>query len=133
MARLDPGFSDEEFVGYTFCGVPERRPRLWFLDRDLFTLMLWEQHLMAEGRWTVRPDQIRQLDKTWPADKALWEPESIGAALPGIHLRYEYGGPATGFPGVKLWSAVWMLTETVIEHVETFGFDDVWRLGVWPD
>ena len=81
MARLNPGFSDEEFIGYTFRGVPERRPRLWFLDRDLFTLMLWEQHLMAEGRWSVRPDQIRQLDKTWPADKALWEPESIGAAL----------------------------------------------------
>ena len=47
MARLNPGFSDEEFIGYTFRGVPERRPRLWFLDRDLFTLMLWEQHLMT--------------------------------------------------------------------------------------
>lgn len=108
---------DEEFVGYTFGkGAPERRPRLWFLDRHVSWLLTEchcaEGHLVDVGAWHVTDDPQTGTDE---------------AALAGACLRYEY-------LGTERWSAVWRLTDTVIPNVHTFGRDDdVWRLGLWPD
>jgi hypothetical protein len=110
-------FSDEEFVGYLFQGSPERRPRLWFLDRHLEWVFLAGDWPIGDAR---RP--IHDLDVgTWtliPTEGYVY--------LRG-HLRYEHRG-------VENWTAVWRLTDVTIPHVHTFGRDDdVWRLGLWPD
>jgi hypothetical protein len=104
-------FSDEEFVGYTFNASPPRRPRLWFLDRQLDMLF---HH---EG-WA-----ITDIDTgVWTLERRGWNPVQLGPCV-----RYQH-------EGTESWTAVWRLTDTVIEHVHTFGLDDdVWRLGVWPD
>jgi hypothetical protein len=121
---------DDTFVGYTFGGSPERRSRLWFLDRHLILMAIWGENKSAGldidvGHWT--------LDIPWPKlqsrmDFSIEDPlEVIRTALPGLHVRYEHSGA----PG---WTAVWRITDTIIPHVHTFGFaNDVWRLGLWPD
>ena len=102
---------DEEFVGYTFQGSPERRPRLWFLDRHLELLF------RVEG-WAITDVDTG----VWKVVRRGWDPVQVGPCL-----RYEHGGEES-------WSAVWRLTDVTIPHVHTFGRDDdVWRLGVWPD
>jgi hypothetical protein len=131
---MDPGFSDEEFVGYTFRASPERRPRLWFLDRHLFILI-------AGCGWTISDKESTwsgdiDIDVgTWtahiPRDKPLEDLKDgmrlMDLATPGVMIRYDHHSDPP-------WSAVWRLTNTIIEHVHTFGRDDdVWRLGVWPD
>jgi hypothetical protein len=124
---------DFEFVGYTFRGSPERRPRLWFLDRHLFILI-------ATCGWTVSETEPTSsgfnIDVgTWsaniPRDKPLADLTDgvslMDLATPGVTIRYTHHG-------LQEWSAVWQLTDTTIKHVHTFGRDDdVWRLGLWPD
>jgi hypothetical protein len=107
----------EEFVGYIFQGSPERRPRLWFLERQINTLFLYGPLNTAR-----KPGQ-NSLD----LDVGLWtlEPVEPLVYMRGL-MRYQHRGH-------ERWSAVWRLTDTVIPHVHTFGYDDVWRLGVWPD
>jgi hypothetical protein len=108
--------SDDEFVGYTFTHPPERRPRLWFLDRQLHPLTLGTIHAVTvdneTGLWTAEYPPLLHTADLLP--------------IPDIHLRYEHLGP-------KPWTAVWKLTHTLIPHVHTFGRDDTWRLAVWPD
>lgn len=114
---------DHEFVGYTFRGEPERRPRMWFLDRHLeklYEIAAWnvssggdENHI---GHWTANIPRIGY-----------------------VSLRYEHLDPS----GSTLWNMVWRLTDTTIPDpadaklgfgITTFGRDDdVWRLGLWPD
>jgi hypothetical protein len=108
-----PSLSDDEFVGYTFTHPPERRPRLWFLERHLQPLILGADHAVT------RDDETG----LWTAD---YPPGADDLSMPSPHLRYQHLGP-------NPWTAVWRLTDTVIPHVHTFGRDDVWRLGVWPD
>ena len=143
--------SDDEFVGYTFTGAPERRPRLWFLDRQLYPLTVWGSQIMWPGIGTELTDRIRygegvneselraqaielnldvgqwtmhlNDDRDFPSTDP-WE--VIQMAMPGMTLRYEHWG-------VESWKAVWELTGLTIPHVHTFGRDDVWRLGIWPD
>jgi hypothetical protein len=107
---MKAGFSDEEFVGYIFRGSPERRPRLWFLERHINELFLsgsWAVTRIDTGIWTLIPVE--------------------GLVYMRGHLRYEHHG-------AEKWTAVWQLTDTTIPHVHTFGRDDdVWRLGLWPD
>jgi hypothetical protein len=107
---------DEEFVGYTFQGSPERRPRLWFLDRYVCWFIkectCQGGHPIDVGAWSITSDPQAGCDE---------------AALAGLCLRYDHWG-------AEKWSAVWRLTDTTIPHITTFGRDDdVWRLGVWPD
>jgi hypothetical protein len=151
--------SDDEFVGYSFQGSPERRPRLWFLDRQLYPLVVWGSQIMLQGddselcdraRWASEPGQgvteeelrahavanghldIGQWTVNVPRDTTLkdfpsdqpWE--VIQMAMPGMSLRFESWG-------VEGWSMVWKLTALTIPHVHTFGKEDTWRLGVWPD
>jgi hypothetical protein len=121
------GFSGEEFVGYTFAGSPERRHRLWFLDRHILQLM--------HSGWTVSSttwddeDAVSEVGTWTMTDIPNWRPGGgdplvFDAAL----LRYQHHCDPP-------WSAVWRLTDVTIPHVNTFGraYDDVWRLGVWPD
>jgi hypothetical protein len=119
---MTAGLSDEEFVGYTFNGPPERRPRLWFLDRHLILLR------DSDGAWTVSTQE-----STWSGDIDIdvgtWTMidtrNDIG--VDGLTVRYEHHG-------TERWTAVWRLTDVTIPHVHTFGRDDdVWRLGLWPD
>jgi hypothetical protein len=135
-------FSDEPFCGYVFAGAPERQPRLWFLDRQLYTLVVWGSLCAARddmgrdnaGHWTTdiyaaawnfadqagqNPDRMREMRRD------LSRFEQVCTAMPGLPVHYEHHDPA--------WTAVWRLTDTVIPHVHTFGQDDTWRLGVWPD
>jgi hypothetical protein len=126
------GLSDDEFVGYIFTGVPERRPRLWFLDRHLEQVFLAERWPIGDARWPI--DEL---------DLGAWTLNPVeGKVFTLGHLRYEHYG-TDEWTTVK-WSAVWRLTDTTIPRdpadarrgfgVETFGRDDdVWRLGVWPD
>lgn len=114
--------SDDEFVGYTFTHPPERRPRLWFLERQLYPLiLLGANHAVTcddeTGVWTSEYPRLDTDDFPVHTDDF---------PVPGVHLRYEHLGP-------NPWTAVWQLTHTSIPHVHTFGRDDVWRLGVWPD
>jgi len=96
---------DEPFVGYTFRGSPPRQARLWFLDRQIGMLLDIE-------RWTI--DDIC----TWTCSARPRTP---------IEVRCEHDGDDP-------WVAVWRLTQTKIDHAQTFGDDsDTWRLGVWPD
>lgn len=124
------GLSDEEFVGYTFNGAPEQRPRLWFLDRHIRVLL---GHGLARPTsaaiMLARAEVTNKGDGWWNAEL----PEVTGLndegllALDGIVLRYQHNG-------AHPWAAVWRLTDVVIPHVHTFGRDDdVWRLGLWPD
>jgi hypothetical protein len=149
---LNAGYSGEEFVGYLFEGSPERRPRLWFLDRHLISLTVWGQSTLRPdgcavmtipglpladidvGKWTVNIPW-RLLDpNNYPPDDAT---EVVQMVLPGLHVRYDHAGE-------EPWSAVWELTDVTIPSdlsdarrgfgVTTFGRDDdVWRLGLWPD
>jgi hypothetical protein len=155
MSELPAGLSNEQFVGYTFQGSPPRRPRLWFLDRHLHPLVVWGSQIMWPGaagteltqriRYgeCVRPSEIRaqailldldvgqwtmnmspdQAHREWPTNDPY---EVIELAMPGLTMRYEHWG-------VESWSAVWKLTDVTIHPVHTFGDDDTWRLGVWPD
>lgn len=120
---VNAGLSGEEFVGYTFAGSPERRPRLWFLDRQLDTLFHWGPLHTAR----TQALGIGQVD----LDIGIWTMECrhdrLGSLfVPDDLVRYAHHGP-------QKWTAVWRLTDTVIPGVHTFGYDDVWRLGVWPD
>ena len=131
-------FGDEEFVGYTFAGSPPRRPRLWFLDRHLYTLVVWGVHSVLDidvgvwttdiyaAAWNFADEAGRNPKKMREMRRDLSPHEQVRAAMPGLPIRYQHRG-------VEQWSAVWVLTDTVIEHVHTFGDDDTWRLGVWPD
>lgn len=115
---MNPDYSGEEFVGYLFRGPPERRPRLWFLQRhldQLFQMEGWAITNTGTGLWTV----VRR----------GFDPVQLGP-----EVRYEDVS----------WTAVWRLTGTTIPRdpaaaargfgIHTFGRDDdVWRLGVWPD
>jgi len=106
--------SDDEFVGYTFTGAPERRPLLWFLDRHIRPL------INVSDRAVTRDNETG----IWHAD---WQPHPDITIIPVVHLRYQH-------LGAQPWTAVWRLTFTTIPHVHTFGRDDdVWRLGIWPD
>lgn len=123
-------YSGEEFVGYLFRGSPERRPRLWFLDRHLVILR-------DTCGWTVSGPEATwgQLNidvGTWSMGDAR---NDIGVA--GLTVRYDHHSSPP-------WSAVWRLTDTTIPQnpadaahgfgIHNFGRDDdVWRLGVWPD
>jgi hypothetical protein len=116
----------EEFVGYTFQGFPERRPRLWFLDRHIRLLLL---HGLARQPVFMDFSAVIDIDTgDWRAH--LPDPrldEDGQRALAGITLRYEHGGADN-------WTAVWRLTKLHIPHVHNFGRDDdTWRLGLWPD
>ena len=151
--QLMPSFGDEEFVGYAFEGSPPRRPRLWFLDRHLYPVIVYGSQIMMEAddselcnrvRWgegaSMEELRAHALDTgldcgEWtvnvPRDTELkqfpsdqpWE--VIQMAMPGMALRFESWGAG--------WSAVWKLTELTIPNVHTFGGHDTWRLGVWPD
>lgn len=144
---MTAGLSDEEFVGYTFRAAPEQRSRLWFLDRHLYPLIVWgtrsvlditEQEMYAGkllsnidvGRWTVdltreavRAYYSGRLGKNW---RDLDREEVIRRVSPGVQLRYQHHG-------TEPWVGVWRLTDVTIEHIHTFGRDDTWRLGLWPD
>jgi hypothetical protein len=113
-------WEEEEFVGYTFQGSPEHRPRLWFLDRHI-CLLIPDRHICLLLPTLIKPD----IDVgTWSAfDSQSGHDEK---ALDGVCLRYDHHGEPT-------WTAVWQLTDITIPHVHTFGRDDTWRLGVWPD
>lgn len=105
---------DDEFVGYTFRGAPERRPRLWFLDRYL------EMLFRMEG-WAITLARSGE-GGTWTVARRGFDPVVLGPCVRYNHV------------GAKNWTAVWQLTDTTIGHVHNFGRDDdVWRLGVWPD
>lgn len=110
------GFTGEEFVGYTFNGSPERRPRLWFLDRHIAILL---------SAGPIMGGILNDIDiGQW---SAIADGPQRGLTLPRLALRYEHCGP-------EKWVAVWRITDVTIPHVYTFGRDDdVWRLGVWPD
>jgi hypothetical protein len=111
---------DDEFVGYIFQGSPERRPRLWFLER------------MIDGLFLYGPVNTARRPGVEPAeadlDVGVWKLIPVeGLVYMRGHLRYEHHG-------TERWTAVWQLTDLTIPHVHTFGRDDdVWRLGVWPD
>jgi hypothetical protein len=115
-------YSDEEFVGYTFQGSPERRPRLWFLDRHVC--------LLLSGCWPSSGTNPGPVDVS--LDVGNWTTHDCPTgddekALDGVCLRYQHAG-------AEKWTAVWRLTDTTIPHVHTFGReDDVWRLALWPD
>src|SRR5262245_13469372 len=153
MPEMPVGLSDDTFVGYTFKGPPERRPRLWFLERDLFPVIVYGNQIMLQGDDSELADRVRwgggaseaelrahapepgahvgQCTVNIPRDVAHHEwptndpHEAIRMVMPGLSFRYESFGEG--------WSAVWKLTDVIIEHVNTFGGDDTWRLGVWPD
>lgn len=111
--QLSDDLGDDVFVGYTFTHPPERRPRLWFLDRQLEPLILGTDHAVT------RDDETG----IWTAE---YPPDTDDLSMPSPHLRYQHFGPHP-------WTAVWRLTDTTIQHVHTFGHDDVWRLAIWPD
>jgi hypothetical protein len=111
-------YSDEEFVGYIFQGPPERRSRLWFLQRHLDTLFIMDG-------WAIDGEN----GGVWKAVRRGFNPVKIGPCI-----RYDS----------ESWSAVWCLTAVTIPNdpndagrgfgITTFGRDDdVWRLGLWPD
>jgi hypothetical protein len=146
--------TNHEFVGYVFRGAPERRPRLWFLDRHLEPIVMWGQQVIWPVNDTELTNRIRfgagvdekelraeaaELDLNagrWTV-KVPWQlgyadltddpQEIIRRGMPGLHIRYEHWG-------VESWTAVWELTNWMIPNVHTFGRDDdIWRLGIWPD
>jgi hypothetical protein len=114
------GLSDDEFVGYIFQGSPERRPRLWFLER------------MIDGLFLYGPVNTARRPGVEPAeadlDVGVWKLIPVeGLVYMRGHLRYQH-------LGAEKWTAVWQLTDVTIPHVHNFGRDDdVWRLGLWPD
>jgi hypothetical protein len=117
------GFSDEEFVGYTFAGSPPRRPRLWFLDRHVDVLLGTEGWTISgSGTWGD-PDHVDIDVGTWTM---VLECPVPGGERGGLHLRYQHHSDPP-------WTAVWRLTDVTIPHVWNFGRDDTWRLGLWPD
>lgn len=109
---MNQDLADEEFVGYTFNASPERRPRLWFLDRHIGLLINRTVRGIDVGGWSFDSPGTCVLVNDHP--------------VPGLLLRYEHHG-------AEPWTAVWRLTDTTIPNVNTFGYDDTWRLGVWPD
>lgn len=113
--QLSDDLGDDEFVGYTFTHPPERRPRLWFLDRQLYPLIL-----LGTNHAVTCDDETG----IWTAEYP--RPDTDDFPIPGVHLHYAHLGS-------KPWTAIWQLTHTAIPHVHTFGHDDVWRLAVWPD
>lgn len=116
---MTDGLTGDEFVGYTFGDPPERRPRLWFLDRHIRRLVLDDGPPPYRGLWGWG-----YWEAELPALTSL-QPDGL-LSLTAICLRYENRDPS--------WVAVWRLTDTIIEHVNTLGHDDdVWRLGIWPD
>jgi hypothetical protein len=120
------GFSNEEFVGYTFAGSPERRPRLWFLDRHIVMLMHSGWTVSGSGTWGDN-DPVDIDVGTWTmVDIPRWRLGTDPLVFTGAHLRYEHHSDPP-------WTAVWRLTDIYIPHVHTFGQDDTWRLGLWPD
>jgi hypothetical protein len=120
----DGDYSGEEFVGYIFAAVPERRHRLWFLDRHVGVLISrGDQGIRhrCQGLWSVTDDPQTGNDPM---------------ALTGVCLHYQHLGDRWYDERLdsQRWSAVWRLTDTVIPHVTIFGRDDdAWRLGLWPD
>jgi hypothetical protein len=146
---------NDTFVGYTFGGSPPRRPRLWFLERDLYPLTIWGSQIMWPGNTGteltnrirygegIDPTELRAQAVELNLDVGIWtmhispelankehptdDPwEAVRLAMPDMTLRYEHWG-------VESWNVVWKLTEVTIGHVHTFGRDDTWRLGIWPD
>lgn len=127
MAGLSAELGDNEFVGYIFQGSPERRPRLWFLDRHIEQLFLWD---CAAHNGRVAAEIHEEL--------GIWTLEPVeGLVYNRGLLRYQHMGD-------ERWSAVWRLTDVTIPRdpdtaksglgITTFGYDDdVWRLGLWPD
>jgi hypothetical protein len=126
---------DRVFTGYIFLGSPPKEPRLWFLDRHLASLVVngaLAARLAIDGSsimgvWSMDTDQLK-------ANLADWKPKphwtgtthALNEMLPGVTVRYAN-------IHAEQWEMVWRLTDTIIPHVTTFGEDDTWRLGVWPD
>lgn len=92
----------DEFVGYVFkYGAPEKRSRLWFIDREVNEL----HKIHGYGLDGLIVDDY---SGSWECD--------------GEFIRWEG----------RDFDAVWKLTNIIIP-CHTFGHDDVWRLGLWPD
>jgi hypothetical protein len=153
--------TDHEFCGYDFRGSPPRdQPRLWFLDHQLYPLMVHGHMLVMEGDDSEICDRARWATEDNPG-VIEEELRAHAVARPDLHIgRWSVSIPPDtllkefpsdqareviqmALPGVTVryerwgatpWSAVWRITDTTIPHVHNFGRDDdAWRLAVWPD
>jgi hypothetical protein len=146
--------TDDKFGGYIFRGAPPRRPRLWFLDRDLYPLTIWGSQIIwqpdgteltVRSRYGAGVDHIELKERAaeLDLDAGIWSMhipwhtgvidypsetplEVLRLAMPGMTMRYEHWG-------AQRWAAAWKLTDLTVPHVVTFGKEDTWRLGIWPD
>jgi hypothetical protein len=125
--RSVPKLSDDaEFMGYPFTSAPPHQPRLWFLERQLYGLIIYGQYTVARnermvGRWTVNVPRDWEVIE-WSSDNPY---EVVRMAMEGIHLRWQ------DFDTEKV--IVWRLTGLTIPQQYDRAEVDTWRLGLWPD
>ena len=107
-----------EFVGYLFEGPPPKTHRLWFIERQLKSLLPEP----AEERYPGA-DLTVDIEFEWGGHWSAITPDGAESRV-GLTVRYEDGDGRLA----------WRLTDSVIHRVNVLGRDDdVWRLGLWPD